>query len=173
MGTAALSAAILVGTPVAASAAPEVTYQQGYVAFCTGQAGGYSATVDLYQNSTVQVAPTAVIETADGAVLVGPGTTDGALFDDGTIDASFQLSNRETDTAAGSASLTGTYAVVGPTTRAHEAIRDANMIVVTTGTNTQLSTDLSLTYAGTTIDLTCDPAFAFDLTTRRQPIGGS
>jgi len=95
------------------------------------------------------------------------------VFDDGTVDVPFELSDLETDppVSAGSASLSGTYTLSGSPTRIHQTIRDDGYIVVITGTNTPLSTDFSLEYAGTTIPLACDPAFAFDLTTRRQPIG--
>ena len=169
----ALAVVGLVSMATQAQAAPVVVEEEGFVAFCTGTAGGYSATVDLYQNSTVNVAPTATIETADGTVLAGEGTTAGDVFDSGTVDVTFELDELEADppAPAGSASLSGTYRLSGSPTRVHQAIRDNGYIVVSTGTNTPLSTDFSLEYAGTTIPLTCDPAFAFDLTTRRQPIG--
>jgi hypothetical protein len=158
--------------PGSASAAPEVTEQQGYALECTGEGGGYTANVSLYQNSILDAPVTSATITTDGTELSGEGTTSGDVFNnDGTIDAEFALRNLETQQPAGSATVTGTYEVTGSPTPVHEAIRDNGYIVVTTGTNTALSTDLELVYAGTTIPLTCDTAFAFDLTNRQQLIG--
>jgi hypothetical protein len=158
-----------------AQAAPQVVAERGFVAECTGVAGGYSATVSLYQNSSVEVAPTATVETADGTVFAGEGTTAGDVFDEGTVDVTFELSDLETQppVPAGSASLSGSYTLAGSPTRVHQTLRDNGYIVVITGTNILLSTNFALEYAGTSIPLTCDPAFAFDLTTRRQPIGNA
>jgi hypothetical protein len=84
----------------------------------------------------------------------------------------FALINLETREPAGSALVSGTYELTGNAAPVRQpAIRDDGFIIVSTGTNTALSTDLTLQYADTTIPLTCDTAFAFDLTTRRQPIG--
>ena len=169
----AFAAVGLMSMTTSAQAAPQVIAEQGFVADCTGAAGGYSAIVSLYQNSTVDVAPTAFIETADGRELAGEGTSAGDVFDDGTVDVTFALTDNGAvpPVPAGSASLSGTYALSGSPTRVHQAIRDDGYIVVVTGTNTPLRTDFSLEYADTSIPLTCDTAFAFDLTTRRQPIG--
>lgn len=168
---AALVGVGLVAFPSAASGQPTVTEEVGFVAFCTGAAGGYTVTADLYQNSTVEVPPVVIVEVTDGPVLVGIGSTEGDVFDNGNIDVDVDLVNREDDTPAGPASVTGTYTLVGKPQRVHQALRDAGFIVVITGTNTQLDVDLTAQYAGTTIPLSCDPAFAFDLTTRRQQIG--
>lgn len=159
-----------VAFPSAASAKPAVIKEKGFVAFCTGAAGGYTVTADLYQNSTAEVPPVVVVERSDGTVLVGNGSTEGDVFDNGTIDVDVDLVNREDDASAGPASVTGTYSLVGKPKRVHEKIRDAGEIIIVRGTNTQLDVDLSAHYAGATIPLSCDPAFAFDLTVRRQPI---
>ncbi|MCI0686977.1 MAG: hypothetical protein L0Y54_07050 [Sporichthyaceae bacterium] len=169
----ALVAAGLLAFPTAATGQPTVLEEVGFVAFCTGEAGGYTVTADLYQNSTVEVPPVVVVELADGTVLFGVGSTEGDVFDNGSIDVDVDLVNQEDDSPAGPASVTGTYSLVGQPTRVHETLRDNGFIVVINGTNTQLDVDLSAQYAGTTIPLSCDPAFAFDLTTRRQPIGNS
>ena len=53
----------------------------------------------------------------------------------------------------------------------HEVINEGEEIVVSVGTNTPLSVDLTLEYEGTTIPLDCADAFAFDLRVLRQGIG--
>jgi hypothetical protein len=168
---AGLVAAGAVAFPSAASARPTVADENGFAAVCTGSAGGYTVTADLYQNSTVEVPPAIGVESSDGTVVAGNGSTVGDVFDNGAIDVSVDLVNPEDDTPAGPASVTGTYSLVGQPQRVHETLRDDGFVVVVNGTNTQLKMDLSAHYAGTTIPLSCDPAFAFDLITRRQPIG--
>jgi hypothetical protein len=173
-GRAATVAVLLVGaimaSPSAANAKPEVIEEQGFVAFCTGEANGYSVTVDLYQNTTVQVAPTVTIQAGD-QLIFGTGTTSRDIFNDGTVEVDFNLVDAGTELPAGSATVAGTYFLAGEPQRVHEVRRDDNYVVVVTGTNTQLETNLTLYYEGTSIPLTCEPAFAFDLTTRRQRIG--
>jgi hypothetical protein len=175
----AMALVVSVSFPGSASAAPEITEEQGYVVECTGEGGGYTASVFLYENSTVSpVEPTLHIETADGTELggVAPATED--LFSDANINVEFAVGETESGTDAGSATLTGTWSVTGnPTPVKEPAIRDQNYVVVSTGTHRALTTNFTLEYTvggdSTTIPLTCDPAFAFDLTTRRQLIGNS
>ena len=100
------------------------------------------------------------------------GFTDGDLiFDDGAIDIVLTLVNEETKEPAGSATVSGAYTVSGRPTRVHEVINEGEVIVVSVGTHTPLSVDLTLEYADTTIPLECADAFAFDLRVIRQPIG--
>lgn len=167
----ALVAAGVVAVPAVASAKPTVAEETGFVASCTGAAGGYTVTAELYQNSTVEVPPVIAVERSDGTVLVGNGRTEGDVFDNGTIDVGVELVNPEDDTPAGPASVAGTYALVGQPQRVHETLHDNGDNIVVTGTNTQLDVDLTAHYAGATIALSCDPAFAFDLITRHHPIG--
>jgi len=167
----ALVAAGVVAVPAVASAKPAVAEEKGFVAFCTGAAGGYMVTADIYQNSTVEVPPVITVELADGTVLSGAGGTEGDVFDNGTIDVDVDLVNLENDAPAGPASVAGTYALAGRPQRVHETLHDDGFVIVVNGTNTRLDTALSAHYAGTTIPLSCDPAFAFDLITKHQPIG--
>lgn len=56
-------------------------------------------TADLYQNSTVEVPPAIGVERSDGTVVTGNGSTEGDVFDNGTIDIAVDLVNPEDDTA--------------------------------------------------------------------------
>jgi hypothetical protein len=166
----AAAVAVSVSFPGSASAAPpEIIEEQGYVVECTGEGGGYTANVFLFENSTVPPQePTVLIETADGTQLVGVGPATEDLFSDPSINVEFAVEGGET------ATLTGTFSVTGsPTPVKEPAVRDENFVVLSTGSHRALTTDLTLEYNSTTIDLTCDPAFAFDLTTRRQAIGNN
>jgi hypothetical protein len=167
-----LGAAALISFPASATAQP--VDEVGYLAECSGEADGYTATVNLFQTSAVGgfVEASGFIETPDGSTLQVTGFTDGDLiFDDGTIDIVLTLVDEETQEPAGSAPVSGTYTVSGSPTRVHEVINEGEQIVITVGTHTPLSVDLTLEYADTTIALECENAFAFDLMVIRNRIG--
>jgi hypothetical protein len=169
----ALGAAALIAFPASATAQP--VDEAGYLAdLCSGAGDGYTATVNLFQTSAVGgfVEASGFIETPDGSTLQVTGFTDGDLiFDDGTIDIVLTLVNAETQEPAGSATVGGTYTASGRPTRVHEVINEGEQIVVSVGTHTPLSMDLTLEYADTTIPLECADAFAFEHRVIPQPIG--
>ena len=168
----ALAAAALIAFPTSATAQP--VDEAGNLAECSGEADGYTATVNLFQTSAQGgfVEASGFIETPNGSTLQVTGFTDGDLiFDDGTIDIVLTLVNEETQEPAGSATVSGTYTAFGRPTRVHEVINEGEEIVISVGTHTPLSVDLTLEYADTTIPLECENAFAFDLRVIRQPIG--
>jgi hypothetical protein len=169
----ALGAAALIAFPASATAQP--VDEAGYLAdLCSGEGDGYTATVNLFQTSAQGgfVEASGFIETPDGSTLQVTGFTDGDLiFDDGTIDIVLTLVDEETQEPAGSATVSGTYTVSGRPTRVHEVINEGEQIVISVGTHTPLSVDLTLEYADTTIPLECADAFAFDLRVIRQQIG--
>jgi hypothetical protein len=169
----AVGAAALIAFPTSATAQP--VDEAGYLAdLCSGEGDGYTATVNLFQTSAFGgfVEASGFIETPDGSTLQVTGFTDGDLiFDDGTIDIVLTLVDGETQEPAGSATVSGTYIVSGGPTRVHEVINEGEEIVVSVGTHTPLSVDLTLEYADTTIPLECADAFAFDHRVIRQPIG--
>lgn len=174
----ALGAAALMAFPATASGQPPFDEEVGFVVECFGDGEGYTATVTLFQTTAVQAptpaSATVIIETSDGIVLAGETTGD-VLFDNGTIDVVVDLTELEPEQGApaGSATVSGTYELSGQATRVHQAFRDAGFIVVVLGTNTPLSVDLTLDYAGDTIALDCPEAFGFDLRVLQQPIGGN
>lgn len=168
----ALGAAALIAVPASATAQP--VDEAGYLAECSGEADGSTATVNLFQTSAQGgfVEASGFIETPDGSRLQVTGFTDGDLiFDDGAIDIVLTLVNEETQEPAGPATVSGAYTVSGRPTRVHEVINEGEEIVISVGTHTPLSVDLTLEYAEATIPLECENAFAFDLRVIRQPIG--
>jgi hypothetical protein len=178
IAVAALGATALMAFPASAAAQPPFEEEVGFVVECFGEGEDYTASVTLFQTTAMEApAPasaTVIIEQSDGTVLAGE-TTGEVLFDDGTIDVVVDLEelDEENGAPAGSATVSGTYEVSGRPTRVHQAIRDEGFIVVVIGTNTPLTVDLTLQYAGDTIALDCPEAFAFDLRVLRQPIGGN
>jgi hypothetical protein len=159
----ALGAAALMAFPAAASAEPGTgaVIEQGYLVECSGAGDGYPAPVSLYENSLFGDEAAVVIESAD-STLTG-GTTDGPFLTDGTIDdVTVNLFNE--GTAAGSATVSGgSYIVSGEPTRFREVRNEGEEIVIVVGTQTRLTVEgLTLEYAGTTTELECETAFAFD-----------
>ena len=85
-------AALSVGFAGPASAAPEVTSQQGYAVECSGANDGYTAYVSLYQNTLLDApVTTAMITTSDGSELGGQATSSEDVFSGGSIDVDFAL----------------------------------------------------------------------------------
>ncbi len=159
-----------------ANAAPEVVVEQGYAVSCSGTADGVSVQADLYENSFYGTFVTVFATTPEGELVSDPDApAPEDVFDDGTITAEVPLVQfgEEDAEPAGTAVIQGTYAVSGEPVPVHQALRDAGYIIVTRGTNTPLSTDLSVDVNGVIVPLTCETAFAFDLTTVRQPIGST
>jgi hypothetical protein len=169
----ALGAAALMAFPAAASAQPGtgVIYEEGYVVECSGAGDGYTASVTLYENSRFGDEASVVIETADGTLL--GVTNDGPFLTDGTIDDVVVSLAPEgnPDEPVGSATVSGSYIISGEPTRVHQVENEGEAIVISVGTNTPLTVDLTLEYAGTTIALECDTAFAFDLQRIERRIG--
>jgi hypothetical protein len=170
----ALGAAALIAFPASATAQP-VDEAGNLADLCSGEGDGYTATVNLFQTSAFGgfVEASGFIETPDGSTLQVTGFTDGDLIfgDDGTIDIVLTLVNAETQEPAGSATVSGTYTASGRPTRVHEVINEGEEIVVSVGTHTPLSVDLTLEYADATISLEFADAFAFEHRVIRQPIG--
>ncbi|MBC2904668.1 hypothetical protein [Streptomyces cupreus] len=144
---------------------PEQTIEKGYALSCTGQSGGVTVTVDLYQNSAFGSHASLSVETPHAEYGGGYGPEDTTLFSNGTIAAEIPVKTLD-DTAepVGDAVISGTYAAAGQPERVHEVIEDpAHHYVITTGTNTQLRTVAAVDVLGERVPLSCSTAFAFDL----------
>jgi len=157
----ALGAAALVAFPTSATAQPRV-HEEGFVVECSGAGDGYTASVTLFQNSQFGNEATVVIETAEGTLL--GVISDGPFLTDGTIDeVVVPLREENSQEPAGSATVSGSYTVSEEPTRIDpEVINEGEFIHIV---------DLTLEYAGSTIALDCDNAFAFDLMTLERRIG--
>jgi hypothetical protein len=127
--------------------------------------------VTLYENSRFGDEASVVIETSDGTLL--GVTNDGPFLTEGTIDHVVESVAPEgsPEDPAGSVAVSGSYIISGVPLQVHEVINEGEAIVISIGTNTPLSVDLTLEYAGTAIALECDVAFAFDLKRIERRIG--
>ena len=170
------AATLIPATSARADSPPERITEAGMVASCSGSVGDLEAGAELYQNSSAPDSLNVFIAGPEGLRSSSRDNPEPVgLFTDGTIsgESALLLRGEEASTPAGTATVSGSYAVAGSPTRVHTVVRDDGFIIVSTGTNTPLTATVSVTYDGTTFALTCDPAFAFDLTTLRQRIGNS
>ena len=167
IGTAAATLAGLAGTAVLSgpawahpTSAVETHTEKGIVLECTGETGGLSAYVNLYENDVFTNYLQVVLN--DNPRLAASREPKN-IWADGVVRSSVTIKGKKA-TIVGSASKTGRR------THVHEEIDDAGNHVVSDGWHRRLENDLVLTYAGKTVDLTCDPAFFYKLEVTKTPV---
>jgi hypothetical protein len=166
LASAGLVLATLAGTVAAATAADAATptwkSERGIVLECTGAAHGVQIWTSVYENhrygNTVQV------------VLGDPDDGNGAdkntekkFLRDGVVSAGVKVDGKRV-------LIEGTAQRQGPRTKVYETYDDAGFLIKTRGYHRALANDLHARYAGKTIPLTCDTAFAYDLEVKKIPI---
>ena len=164
---AGLAGAVVVGGTVNAANAhpsqgvqPIVTTEKGIVLECTGEARGLSAYVNLYENDTFTNYVQVILNDKPG---LAASREPKDIWSDGVVKTSVQIKDKR-------AKITGTASKVGKRSAVHEEIDDAGYRVVSDGWHRQLEHDLTLTYGGTAVDLTCAPAFFYKLEVTKTPI---
>jgi hypothetical protein len=162
------AALMLSGSPASAVLAQEAgdgattNRERGIVIACHGDKKGLEAYVELYENNL-----------AGNHVQVVLGGSDSGVGNDKWVDDAF----RQGKDVRASIRVDGARAVVkgtarkyGPKTPVRESFDDAGYAIEIEGTHKQLRTDLVLRYDGTTVPLTCDDAFVYDLKVTKTPI---
>lgn len=164
--TLATAAVVLMGpSPTYAKATADgatTERERGIVLECTGEAGGLQAYANVYENDTYGNYFQVVL----GAPDDGNGRSkepQRPMFRDGVIRATITIDGQK-------AKVRGTAKKVGKKTPSHMETDDAGYHVSSHGTHRRLANDLVLSYDGTTVPLTCDPAFAYDLKVTKAPI---
>ncbi|GAB2934535.1 hypothetical protein [Streptomyces heilongjiangensis] len=145
------------------------TQEAGHVLSCSGQADDTWVSVELYENSAYGSFVNVSVE--------GPGGQYGGharperLFNDGSVSVSLPLRLLEEghEDEVGTASFEGTYAASGQPERVHDVYPEPGWRVISSGTRQELSAQVDAQVLGLSVPLTCDHAFAFDLTTIRTP----
>ena len=162
--TLALATAALVGLGLTASpatAAPaETRTEKGIVLECTGEAAGLSAYVNLYEND-VYTNYLQVVLDDDPKRAASREPLD--IWSAGEIRTSVRIAGKR-------ATVSGTATKAGGRKHVHEETDDAGAHIVSDGFHRRLANDLSLRYAGTTVRLTCAPAFFYKLDVTRTPL---
>jgi hypothetical protein len=155
-----LGAAPSLAHPTAAAAGTE--RQSGVVLECTGAAGGLAAYVNVYENDK-HGNYFQVILNEDPELAGSREPKD--LLSNGEVRGTIRIDGHK-------ARVTGDVHRVGKRKHVHEEIDDAGNHVVSDGFHRRLSNDLVLTYRGSTIQLDCDPAFAYRLKVTKTDITG-
>jgi len=148
----------LATTPATAPAPTEK--ERGFVLECTGEAGGLSAYVDVYENDRYQNYFQVVLN--DNPRLAASREPKD-LVDKGQVKGTIRIKGHKVR-------VTGSVKKVGKQIPVHEELDDAGYHVVSDGYHRKLRNDLVLTYRGTTVDLHCAPAFYYNLEVTKTPV---
>lgn len=174
LATAGIAAALAGSGPSASAASPSgepgattvstarttTEHQKGIVLECAGD----GVLVTLYENSAYVNALTVILGDPDEGHF-GYAEQATPFVVDGALDAGV-------DVEGTAVRVTGTVVEDGRPTRVVEPIQDGGEQIVSRGTNTPLAADLVAHVGGVDVPLTCSPAFAFDLETRRTVLYG-
>ena len=156
-----LGATTASASPAAEAIAPTVR-EQGIVLECTGSAHGLDAYVNVYENSPHDNYFQVVLnEDPDLSASREPAD----IWRKGKIRAAIGIDGHR-------AVVTGTARKVGGPEQIHEEYDDAGQHHVVDGIHKQLRNHLVLRYDGTTVPLTCDPAFFYKLDVTKTDITG-
>jgi hypothetical protein len=143
-----------------------VEYQRGIVLEGTGLAGDLPVAVTVYENSLYGNSIQVVLGDPDDGGQIGYVEQTAPFVVDGVLNATIDLDGRTVE-------LTGTVEKTGRTTKVIEPIQDAGEQVVSKGTQTQLSTDVRLSFDENSVALEFAPAFAYDLEVRKVALYGN
>ena len=151
-------------TKVAVTSTPvSVEHQRGLVIEATGEAHGLAASISLYENQAYGSFAQVVLGDPEDD-LIGAVEQTAPFVIDGRVELNVNVAGKP-------AVLSGTV-VETDTTKVVDPQQDAGEQQVIRGTQSQLVTDLALTYDGVTVPLQAAPAFAFDLEVRRVTLYG-
>jgi hypothetical protein len=147
----------LAATTATASQAQEPTgstvKETGIVLECTGSAHGLDAYVNVYENDHYDNYFQVILnDDADLSKSREPAD----IWKSGRIRSSVRIDGHL-------AIVTGTASKVGAPTKVHEEYDDAGFHIVADGIHKRLRNHLVLRYDGTSVPLTCDPAFFYKL----------
>jgi len=148
-------------TSPACEAADTVT-ERGVLLECTGQRAGLAAYVNLDEND-VHTNYVQVVLNDRPRLAASREPSD--ILAAGEVRTSVRIAELK-------AKVSGTAQMVGRRTHVDEEIDDAGQHVVSDGLHRRLATDLVLRYDGTTVPLSCAPAFAYKLDVTRTDLTG-
>lgn len=143
-----------------------VEHQRGIVLEGSGLAGDLPVAVTVYENSLHGNSIQVVLGDPDNGGEIGYVEQAEPFVVDGILDATVDIGGRTLE-------LTGTVEQTGRTTKVTEPIQDAGEQIISKGTHTQLLTDVTLSFDGTTASLEFAPAFAYDLEIRKIDLYGN
>lgn len=167
-----LTAALLTTTALIAGSAPASALasdgattthrERGIVLECRGELDGTAVYASLYENDKYGNWFQVVLGDPDA----GNGKSKNVkreILEDGKVRASITIDGAK-------AVVRGTASKVGKKKPVHEELDDAGYHIVNDGTHRRLRNDLAFEYDGMATRLSCDPAFAYNLTVTKTPI---
>ena len=143
-----------------------IEHQRGIVLEGSGLAGDLPVAVTVYENSLHGNSIQVVLGDPDNGGEIGYVEQAEPFVVDGVLDATVDIGGRTLE-------LTGTVEQTGRTTKVTEPIQDAGEQIISKGTHTQLLTDVTLSFDGTSASLEFAPAFAYDLEIRKIDLYGN
>ena len=163
---AAFVASALVGISASGSAAfadtPQWERERGIVLECVGDAHGVQVYASLYENSRYGNTLQVVLGDPDD----GNGAskeTDQKFVVDSVVKASIKVNGKRV-------LIEGVAERHGPRTKVYDEYEDAGYLIKTRGYHRRIVTDMGARYAGKSVPLACDTAFAYDLEVKKIPI---
>jgi len=165
--TFATAALMMSGSPASAVLSQEAgegtttNRERGLVLECHGDADGVAVYASLYENN---------LAGKHVQVVIGE---DSGVGNDKWVDYKLRKGNK----VKASIRVDGHRAVVkgiakktGETREVHESFDDAGYAIEINGMHKLLRTDLVMKYDGSTVPLTCDEAFLYDLMVKKTPV---
>jgi hypothetical protein len=147
-----------------AEAPTSVETQRGLVLEGSGEINGLDVQVTVYENSLYGNSVQVVVGDPDEG-NIGAFEQAAPFVVDGELSATVQIGGK-------SATLSGTVESNGRPERVVEPIQDGGEQMVTRGTNTALSADVTLTFDGASAPVDFAPAFAYELEVRKVTLYG-
>ncbi|MGZ4498381.1 MAG: hypothetical protein ACXVWZ_12990 [Nocardioides sp.] len=163
IGTLAVVAtSALIGLGGAAQARDTTTaHERGHVLECTGTSHGKHVYASLYDNDAFE---NVLLILVGNRHQLGRDRHDAEPYVQGRrVLAAMRIGGSP-------AVVRGTAVKHGPKRPVHEEFDDAGQHLVIDGFQKKLRTDLTFTWRGTTVPLTCSPAFAFNLHSTRTDL---
>ena len=169
-GSAAAALAGLAGTGVLGGTAAHAqhptsgiqvssTTEKGIVLECIGETRGLSAYVNLYENNAYSNYVQVILN--DQPTLAASREPKD-IWSDGVVRTSVTIKGQKVK-------IVGSASKYGKRSPVREEIDDAGQHIVSDGWHRQLENDLTLTYAGTAVALTCAPEFFYKLEVTKTP----
>lgn len=155
--SAAKTAAVADHSPNSSKSSTKTTHERGFVLECRGKTKGLRVSATLYENNVygndIQIA------------LGGPdGEVNGRALKRKLVEKGHLTRAAKVMFDGKPAKVRGTAYKVGPKTPVHDEYDDAGNHIIVDGTHRRMITDMGLIYDGKRVGLTCDAAFAYNLT---------
>jgi len=136
----------------AGSGASSTTRERGNLIECTGRYRGADTFVSVYENNRYANVLQVVVGEGNGASR----EVDKGFLDGTRVNGSLRLQGHKV-------TVSGTAERTGGKIKVHDEYDDAGQHIVVNGYHRALDSDLTMSWKGTTIRLTCDNAFYYNL----------